>query len=271
MEALLLHDDTAPPAARMEADADRRLLLFIGPALEGEVAVSASLGRMGWRCLWMADAEAARRAGAHARFDAIVLRAQGEGGPAPRVIGGLRQQLGCPVLVVSETPDEVDEVMALEFGADAWLTGPLTPRRLRAHLQALMRPREADETPDARALPLGSWTLDTVDGRLERNDRRVALTTLQASLLACLAAHAGHVVERRTLMAALGGAETLHARSVDVYIARLRRRLREARVTELSIEGVRGRGYTLDVTDRPMVAGPRWPWTPRVAGVTVPA
>lgn len=269
MEATLPHDDTVPPAAG--TDADRRLLLFVGPALNDEAAISSSLARMGWRCLWLTDAEAARRAAAHARFDALVLRAQGEGGPAPRAIGGLRQQLGCPALVVSEAPDEVDEVMALEFGADAWLAGPLTARRLRAHLQALMRPREADESADLRALVLGSWTLDTFDGRLERDDRRVPLTAMQAALLACLAAHAGHVVERRTLMAALGGAETLHARSVDVYIARLRRRLREARVSELSIEGVRGRGYTLDVADRAPAPGLRWPWTPRAVGLTAPA
>jgi hypothetical protein len=59
----------------------------------------------------------------------------------------------------------------------------------------------------------------------------------------------------------VGGGRALHVRSVDVYVARLRRRLREARVDGLSIEGVRGRGYALDIVGAAPSPGVlRWPW-----------
>lgn len=243
----------------------RRLLLFVGPVPGAEQEVAACLARSGWRCLWLADAEAAQRAGAHARFDAVVLRAEGEGGPPPRVIEPLRRALGCPLLVLAESADEVDEVIALELGADAWLAGPLTARRLRAHLVALLRPR--DDTPETAAptLSLAGWTLNTAAQRLERQDRNIGLTALQAGLLRCLAEQAGRVVSRAALAAAVGGGRDLHSRSVDVYVARLRRRLREARVDGFRIEGVRGRGYTLELVDDRLPDSPlRWPWRPRV-------
>lgn len=272
----MAYDSPLAPPASLDADElsspVRRLLLFVGPALAGEPELVTTLGRAGWRCLWLADADAALRAASHAQFDAVVLRAEGEGGPPSRVIDALRRQLSCPVLVVAETADEVDEVIALELGADGWLAGPLSARRLRAHLQALMRPRDAEAPRDADTVPVGPWTLDLAAQRLERHERRVGLTGLQACLLRCLAEQAGRVVSRDALAGALGGERALHARSVDVYIARLRRRLRDARVEGVSIEGVRGRGYTLDVVGEHSATGLRWPWVGRgTAGAALPA
>ncbi len=239
----------------------RRLLLFVGAATAGESEVAATLARSGWRCLWLADADAAQRAAGHARFDAVVLRAESEGGSPPRSIEPLRQALGCPILVVAEAADEVDEVIALELGADAWLAGPLTARRLRAHLLALLRPRDDAAAGGGDSLALGGWTLDAGSLRLACQERSVDLTALQASLLRCLAERAGRVVSRDALAAAVGGGRALHVRSVDVYVARLRRRLREARVDGLSIEGVRGRGYALDIVGAaPSPSVLRWPW-----------
>jgi DNA-binding response OmpR family regulator len=190
-----------------------------------------------------------------------VLRAESEGGSPPRSIEPLRQALGCPILVVAEAADEVDEVIALELGADAWLAGPLTARRLRAHLLALLRPRDDAAAGGGDSLALGGWTLDAGSLRLACQERSVDLTALQASLLRCLAERAGRVVSRDALAAAVGGGRALHLRSVDVYVARLRRRLREARVDGLSIEGVRGRGYALDIVGAAPSPGVLlWPW-----------
>ncbi|RVT53760.1 response regulator transcription factor [Rubrivivax albus] len=249
--------DAVPPGVR-------RLLLFVGPVLPGEADVAGAMARAGWRCLWLPDMAAAQRAAAHARFDAVVLRAECEGGPAPRDIDALRQTLGCPVLVAAGAADEVDEVIALELGADAWLAGPLTARRLRAHLVAVLRQRDAARgQPEPAPLALGGWTLDEAARRLQRADRHVELTALQVALLRCLGAQPGHVVTRDALAQAAGGGRDLQARSVDVYVARLRRRLREARVDGLDIEGVRGRGYTLEIGVTPAASGLRWPWVPR--------
>lgn len=251
----------------------RRLLLFVGPDLRPDDQLGASLARSGWRCVWLAGSEPALRAAAHAHFDALVVQAEAAGGPPARHIEALRQTLGCPVLVVAPSADEVDEIIALELGADAYLTGVLAPRRLRAHLHALMRRGEeaapaADESP---ALRLGRWTLDREQQRLDSDERRVPLTELQCALLQCLGEQAGRVVPRAALAGALGGERELHARSVDVYVARLRRRLREQRVLDITIEGVRGRGYSLGVATEGTAGGPRLAWVAAMPGVLVPA
>ena len=170
------------------------------------------------------------------------------GGPPVRQIETLRQALACPVLVVAPTEDEVDEIIALELGADAYLAGPLAPRRLRAHLMALLRQRPVAE-PDRAHLRLGEWTVDCAAQRLAHDDgRQVVLTAVQAGLLQALAA---------------GPDKALHARSVDVYVARLRRRLREGRVDGLAIDGVRGLGYTLSLAPSPRRPAPDLAWWPR--------
>lgn len=246
----------------------RRLLLFVGPDLRPDDLLGTTLARSGWRCLWLAGSEPALRAAAHAHFDALVVQAEATGGPPARHIDALRQALGCPVLVVATTADEVDEIIALELGADAYLTGALAPRRLRAHLHALMR-RGDEATPAAdepALLRLGRWTLDREQQRLDSDERRVPLTDLQCALMQCLGEQAGRVVPRAALSAVLGGGRELHVRSVDVYVARLRRRLREERVLDITIEGVRGRGYTLSVAAEGTVGGPRLAWVAAVPG-----
>ena len=171
---------------------------------------------------------------------------------AARRFDGWRQALRCPLLVMAELDDEVDEIIGLELGADAVLPQPVSPRRLRAHLLMLLRRTHhevlgepvADLAPPLQA---AGWSLDRVQNRLHRNDRQVPLTELQSALLHVLLENAGRVVPRSRLLAAVARGRELHVRSVDVYIARLRLRLREARVDGLQVEGVRGRGYTLVV------------------------
>lgn len=243
-----------------------QLLLFIGAELRPEPALGHALARAGWRCVWLATIDAALGAAAHAHFDAVLLQAEAAGGPPARQIGPLRRALHCPVLVRADEVDEVDEILALEFGADAYLAGAMAPRRLRAHLQALTRrggdaegaegAEAAAASPGAPPITLGAWTLDVEQQRLLQRDsdsdaRPVGLTALQCALLQCLGAQLGCVVPRAVLAECLGRGRVLHARSVDVYVARLRRRLREHRVDGIEIEGVRGRGYALTLVRAP--------------------
>jgi DNA-binding response OmpR family regulator len=126
----------------------------------------------------------------------------------------------------------------------------VAPRRLRAHLLMLLRRGQAVDgpsaaTPSPAGLQVSGWTLDRVHNRLLRGERCVELTELQAGLLQVLIADLGRVVPRGRLIEGVARGRDLHARSVDVYVARLRQRLRDERVDDLHIDGVRGRGYML--------------------------
>ena len=148
-------------------------------------------------------------------------------------------------------------------GADGVVHGPVSPRRLRAHLLALLRARRgAAAAPPATPTighTLGGWMLDTVHQRLERGGRSIALTTSQVQLLQCLQRHAGRLVPRAELHEQVcPAASDIRARTVDVYVHRLRRRLLEEGVHEIRIEAVRGRGFVLQID----AAGDALPPTP---------
>ncbi len=227
------------------------LVVFVGMGARPAPELTDGLARDGVRGLWLDRVEQALTAAAHAHFDAAVVRLDERVAVAARRFDGWCRSLGCPLLLVAEIEDEVDEIIALELGADAVLPQPVSPRRLRAHLMRLLRRTAADARmactapePAAR-LPVAGWTLDRVHNRLLREDRQVALTELQAALMQVLMDDYGRVVPRARLLAAASLRRALQPRSIDVYIARLRLRLLEERIDELQLEGVRGRGYRL--------------------------
>ena len=243
----------APRGARATAS----LVLFIGPDFHPGAALCELLAQDGMRCLWLAGTAAALRAARLARFDAVVLDAAALGPRGAAVLLELNAALQCSLIVVAGRPDEVDEIVALEYGAAAYLAQPLAPRRLRAHLAALMRERTAAASFDAAAaqapapLPQCGWQLDRIANRLRRTERDgsgerlVVLTEVQSALLQCLIEAQGLIVPRARLAAALPHRHAIGARSVDVYIHRLRQRLHSEGVEGFAIQAVRGRGYRL--------------------------
>lgn len=239
---LIVETHRSPAAPRARSAVAARLVLFVGAELRPAEAVAEILAREGMRCLWLAGPEQALRAARLARFDAVAIDGALVDG---RALAELRAALRAPLLVLAPAADEIDEIVALESGADAFLPRPVAPRRLRAHLAALMR-RAPPARPESDGVPtLSGWSLDALRQALTDGTREVALTEVQTLLLQCLFDAAGALVARAQLMAALPRGERLQVRSVDVYIHRLRQRLREEGVQGLAIEAVRGRGFVL--------------------------
>lgn len=208
------------------------------------------LAQRGLRCIWVDGLQAVERVADQVVPDAVVYDAQADATPLPAALAQLRQWFDGSLLVLDGSHDEVDEILALELGADGLLAHPVSPRRLRARLEALLRRPAAGSAPlsageAAPDLPAG-WRLDAVHNCLQRGAQAVALTGGQAHLLRCLALHAGRVVPRAELHEQVCAPESdLRARSIDVYVHRLRQRLLAAGVHDLSIHAVRGRGFLL--------------------------
>ncbi len=254
-EHALPHLAALPPAASRWAVSDfdaglhaPTLVLFVGPAVRPDADCIELLGQSGLRCVAVGDLHGAHTASANLQFDALVIDAAVLQPTLALALAELHVAAGAPMLVIAARPSEVDEIVALEHGASQFLARPLSPRLLRAHLAAVLRPRQATpldapaSTPEA---PLGGWTLDPLQRQLCRGSRQVELTEGQFTLLHALAAQAGRVVPRGELEARVAGDGALTARSIDVYVHRLRKRLAELRVNDLDIESVRGLGYRL--------------------------
>lgn len=253
----------ARPPLRPElqsADAGLRaptLVLFVGAAVRPERTLADMLAQAGLRCAAVSSLATAHEACANLHFDAMVIDAVTLGPSLALGLSRLQPQAACPMLVVAQEPSEIDEIIALEHGAADYLALPLSPRLLRAHLMAVLRTRPVTEPP-GDAVPdaprAGHWLLDPMLRELRWSGHTVALTESQFNLLRCLASPAGRVVPRAELEARASGPDsTLTARSIDVYVHRLRRRLADAGMNAFDIQCLRGRGYRL--CERPADAG----------------
>jgi DNA-binding response OmpR family regulator len=240
------------PTGEQPWQAPAHLVLLVAFRRAPQRSVIDCLAQRGLRTIWIDGLQSLDSVADQVVPDAIVYDAQADVAPLPLALWQLRRRFSGPLLVIDGSTEEVDEIMALELGADAHMAHPITPRRLRARLEALLRRHggaatlQADGPGDAAPdLPSG-WRLDPVHNQLLRGEQQVALTGGQAHLLRCLAQHAGRVVPRAELHEQVCAPDSeLRARSVDVYVHRLRQRLNAAGVRDLTIEAVRGRGFVL--------------------------
>jgi DNA-binding response OmpR family regulator len=244
----------APVAATGEQpwEPPAHLVLLVAHRRAPQRSMIDCLAQRGLRCIWIDGLQGLDGVADQVAPDAIVYDAQADVAALPLALSQLRRRFSGALLVIDGSTDEDDEITALELGADAHMAHPVMPRRLRARLIALLRRNgvaarlQADRAGDAAPdLPSG-WRLDPVHNRLLRGEQQVALTGGQAHLLRCLAQHAGRVVPRAELHEQVCAPDSeLRARSVDVYVHRLRQRLSAAGVRDLTIEAVRGRGFVL--------------------------
>ena len=164
------------------------------------------------------------------------------------------------ILMLTARGDEIDEVVGLELGADDYMAKPVRPRLLLARIHTLLRrlgsaSGAADEaTPEAtetrpRRLEHGPLTVDPTARAVSMEGRPVELTTAEFDLLYYLACHPGEVLTRERIYSELRGIEYDGLdRSMDLRIARLRKKLGDDGKQPRIIKSVRGAGYLLAVS-----------------------
>lgn len=160
------------------------------------------------------------------------------------------REWGLPMIMVTAKGDEFDKVLALELGADDYLTKPFGLRELGARIKAVLRRaargsiREEDQRDDSR-IQRGALVLDRVKFVAQLGDRRLELTRTEFMLLWKLASHPGRVFTRTHLMdEALGDDYIGYERTIDSHIRNMRKKLGDQEGAEFPcIETVYGIGY----------------------------
>jgi two-component system, OmpR family, response regulator len=147
-----------------------------------------------------------------------------------------------PVLFLTARDALTDRLSGFHAGGDDYLTKPFALSELLVRVQALVRRAPAGPPPLGGA---GGLTLDPAMHAITNGDERVSLTPTEFRLLAALAAQPGKVVRRAALVAAgWPDGAIVHDNTLDAYLARIRRKLRQAGATE-AIHTLRGVGYEL--------------------------
>jgi two-component system, OmpR family, phosphate regulon response regulator OmpR len=149
-----------------------------------------------------------------------------------------------PILMLTALDAPADRIAGLEAGVEDYLAKPFEPRELLLRLSNILRNRQQQKKA-SESLRFGPFEFDRASQRLSRSGEAVYLTGVETAILAQLAAAAGEVILRETLVAALGGNET--TRGIDVQIGRLRKKIEEDSARPRYIQTIRGEGYRLIV------------------------
>ena len=213
------------------------------------------LRRNGFRVSTAGDAGEARARMKALAFDALVLDIMMPGEDGLSLTRALRQaNARVPILILSALGETPDRIAGLAAGSDDYLPKPFDPEELLLRLKALLR-RGAPAPADGGAtLRLGPYTLDAATGELRREGTLLKLTGRERELLRLLASRPGEPVPREDLLAPAGGGAP---RTVDVEIARLRRKVEQDPANPKLIRTVRGRGYMLAIAPAPGEGAPR--------------
>jgi DNA-binding response OmpR family regulator len=151
------------------------------------------------------------------------------------------------IVVLTARTQEFEVVMALDAGADDYLTKPFRLTELMARLRAHLRrsaQRPDERVDDGRFVTVGRLRLDLAARRATIDDAEVQLRPKEFDLLAFLASRAGEVVTREDLIDNVWDANWYGpTKTLDVHVSALRRKLSAHGEDARRITTLRGRGY----------------------------
>jgi two-component system phosphate regulon response regulator PhoB len=216
------------------------------PAIQQLIALNLSMA--GHVISRAADAESALLMLEDGLPDMLVLDWNLPGQSGLSLIRRLRAQgrsRDLPIIMVSARCGEADKIMALESGADDYMTKPFSPREMVARVHAVLRrqPRAPQRHGDDAPLQLHGLRLDPSTQRVTAGARELALGRVEFKLLNFLMSHPERVHSRAQLLDQVWGhAVYLDERTVDTHVGRLRSALQPSGYQQ-RIETVRGSGY----------------------------
>ena len=148
------------------------------------------------------------------------------------------------VIMLTAMAEVDDRVTGLDAGADDYLTKPFSMEELTFRIEAILRRVRGKKNRERTIYQLASYTFDTKKQVLSRNGESKKLTTKESELLGLLCAHTNEILQRDFALKKIWIDDNyFNARSMDVYITKLRKHLKDD--PEVEIINIHGKGYKL--------------------------
>ncbi|MDT5402704.1 MAG: two-component system, OmpR family, operon response regulator KdpE, partial [Mycobacterium sp.] len=168
-------------------------------------ALRINLSVRGYEVTTAATGAGALRSAAEHKPDVVVLDLGLPDMSGIEVLEGLRGWLTAPVIVLSARTDSSDKVLALDAGADDYVTKPFGMDEFLARLRAAVRRGAAASETDEPVIETSSFTVDLASKKVTKNGTEVHLTPTEWGMLEMLVRNRGKLVGREELLREVWG------------------------------------------------------------------
>ena len=198
----------------------------------------------------MTDGEAGYKAFTKNEYDVCifdVMMPKKDGFTLAKEVRAINTEL--PIIFLTAKNLKEDIIEGFKIGGDDYLTKPFSMEELLFRIEAILRRVKSKKMKDKTFYTLGKFTFDAQKQILSVEGKQTKLTTKESELLGLLCANMNDILERNYALKTIWIDDNyFNARSMDVYITKLRKLLRED--AGVQIINIHGKGYKLIVPNQ---------------------
>ena len=154
-----------------------------------------------------------------------------------------------PIIFLTAKTLKEDILEGFKIGADDYITKPFSMEELVFRVEAILRRVRGKKTKESTLYHIGKFVFDTQKQLLTIGDQQTKLTTKENELLALLCSHANEILQRDFALKTIWIDDNyFNSRSMDVYITKLRKHLKDD--DQIEIINIHGKGYKLIVPNQ---------------------
>ena len=195
------------------------------------------------------DGEAGYKAFLKNKYDLVVTDVMMPKKDGFSLVSEIRQaNAEIPVIFLTAKTMKEDILEGFKLGGDDYITKPFSMEELTLRIEAILRRVRGKRNKESTVYKIGRFTVDTQKQILSIGDKQTKLTTKESELLALLCAHANEILQRDFALKTIWIDDNyFNARSMDVYITKLRKHLKAD--DSIEIINIHGKGYKLITSD----------------------
>ena len=203
----------------------------------------------GYQAVLCQDGEVGYREFAKGKFDIAVLDVMMPKKDGFTLAQEIRQaNTEIPIIFLTARALKDDILEGFKIGADDYITKPFSMEELVLRIEAILRRVHGKKAKDATVFRIGRFVFDAQKQLLTIGEKQTTLTTKENELLALLCAHSNEILQRDFALKTIWIDDNyFNARSMDVYITKLRKHLKDD--DQIEIINIHGKGYKLIVPD----------------------
>ena len=195
------------------------------------------------------DGEAGYRAFTKQKYDICILDVMMPKKDGFTLAHEIRQSnADVPIIFLTAKQLKEDILEGFKIGADDYITKPFSMEELVFRVEAILRRVRGKKNKESSIYKVGNFTFDTQKQLLSIGEKQTKLTTKENELLALLCSHANEILQRDFALKTIWIDDNyFNARSMDVYITKLRKHLKDD--PQIEIINIHGKGYKLIIPD----------------------